>query len=110
MQWLPLSPTRSLIREVAYAIPDERREMKAARYLNWRINRRVNAEDRALLERVQAGLSSDSFTVGPLSTQEVALRHFCARMRRIIPQARLRRAPAPGWSRDRKSTRLNSSH
>src|SRR3546814_943841 len=52
MQWLPLSPTRSLIREVAYAIPDERREMKAARYLNWRINRRVNAEDRALLEQI----------------------------------------------------------
>ena len=99
MQWLPLSPTRSLIREVPYAIPDERREMKAARYLNWRINRRVNAEDSALLDRVQAGLSSDSFTVGPLSTQEVALRHFCARMRRIIPQARLHRAPAPGWSR-----------
>lgn len=98
MQWLPLSPTRSLIREIAYAIPDERREMKAARYLNWRINRQVNAEDTALIERVQAGVEGESFTVGPLSEQEVALRHFCGRVRAIIPEARLRRAPATGWS------------
>jgi len=47
---------------------------------------------------VQAGMASDSFTVGPLSEQEVALRHFCTRMRAIIPQARQHRAPAPGWS------------
>ena len=98
MQWLPLSPTRSLIREIAYAIPDERREMKAARYLNWRINRQVNAEDTVLIERVQAGVEGESFTVGPLSEQEVALRHFCGRVRAIIPEARLRRAPATGWS------------
>ncbi len=98
MQWLPLSPTRSLIREIAYAIPDERREMKAARYLNWRINRQVNAEDTALIERVQAGVEGESFTVGPLSEQEVALRHFCGRVRAIIPEARLRRAPGTGWS------------
>ena len=98
MQWLPLSPTRSLIREIAYAIPDERREMKAARYLNWRINRQVNAEDSALITRVQAGLEGESFTVGPLSEQEVALRHFCGRVRGIIPEARLHRAPDSGWS------------
>ncbi len=98
MQWLPVSPTHTLIREISYAIPDGRREMKAARYLNWRINRQVNAEDTALVARVQAGMASDSFTVGPLSEKEVALRHFCGRMRRIIPEARLRRAPAAGWS------------
>jgi hypothetical protein len=28
-----------VIREISYALPDERREMKAARQLNWRINR-----------------------------------------------------------------------
>lgn len=99
MQWLPLSPTQTLIREIPYAIPDKRREMRAARYLNWRINRQVNAEDKTLIDRVQAGLASESFTVGPLSDREVALRHFCGRMRQIIPQARLHRAPAAGWSR-----------
>lgn len=99
MQWLPLSPTRTLIREISYALPDDRRAMRAARYLNWRINRQVNAEDTDLVSRVQAGVGSASFTVGPLSDQEVALRHFGARMRAIIPQARQHRAPAPGWSR-----------
>jgi phenylpropionate dioxygenase-like ring-hydroxylating dioxygenase large terminal subunit len=98
MQWLPLSPTECLIREIGYAVPDARREMKAARYLNWRINRRVNAEDTRLIERVQDGMASASFTVGPLADSEVALRRFCGRMRRLIPQARLHHAPAPGWS------------
>ena len=37
-----------MIREIAYALPDERRETKAAQYLNWRINRQVNNEDTQL--------------------------------------------------------------
>ncbi|MBA4090460.1 MAG: aromatic ring-hydroxylating dioxygenase subunit alpha [Sphingobium sp.] len=98
MQWLPVSPTQTLIREISYALPDTRREMKAARYLNWRINRQVNAEDTELVARVQAGMASASFTVGPLSEREVALRHFCGRVRDVIPQARLHRAPGMGWS------------
>lgn len=99
MQWIPVSPTETLIREIAYAIPDDRREMKAARYLNWRINRQVNAEDTTLIARVQQGMASSSFTVGPLSEEEVALRNFCRRMRDLIPEARRRQAPPPGWSR-----------
>ena len=73
--------------------------MKAARYLNWRINRQVNAEDTELITRVQQGMQSKSFTMGPLSDKEVCLKHFCSRMRDIIPEARLEHAPAPGWSR-----------
>ena len=99
MQWLPVSPTESLIREISYALPDERREMRAARYLNWRINRQVNAEDTALIARVQAGMASRSFTVGPLSDKEVCLRHFCRRMRELIPAARHEQRPPAGWSR-----------
>jgi phenylpropionate dioxygenase-like ring-hydroxylating dioxygenase large terminal subunit len=98
MQWLPTGPASCLIREISYVLPDERREMRAARYLNWRINRQVNAEDTQLVNRVQAGMASRSFAIGPLSDKEVCLRHFCARMRAIIPQARAERAPAPGWS------------
>ena len=98
MQWLPLSPTETLIREIPYAMPDGRREMKAARYLNWRINRQVNVEDTRLISRVQAGMASKSFTVGPLSKTEVALRNFCSRIRMLIPEAREEHAPAPGWS------------
>jgi carnitine monooxygenase subunit len=98
MQFLPVSPTETLIREISYALPDERREMKAARYLNWRINRKVNAEDAALIARVQAGMQSQSFTVGPLSEEEVCLKSFCRKMRELIPEARLHHPPAPGWS------------
>lgn len=99
MQWLPTGPTSCVIREISYALPDARREMRAARYLNWRINRRVNAEDTALITRVQQGMASQSFTIGPLSDTEVCLRHFCRRIRALIPEARLERAPAAGWSK-----------
>ena len=58
MQFLPVSATETVIREISYALPDERREMKAARHLNWRINRRVNAEDTELITRVQLGMQS----------------------------------------------------
>ena len=99
MQFIPVSPTRTMIREIAYALPDDRREMKAARYLNWRVNRQVNLEDTALIQRVQDGMASPSFTVGPLSEQEVCLRHFAGKVRNLIPEARLPDSPAPGWSR-----------
>ena len=99
MQWLPTGPTSCLIREISYVLPDERREMRAARYLNWRINRQVNAEDTELITRVQQGMQSKSFTVGPLSDKEVCLKQFCSRMRDIIPEARLEKAPQSGWSK-----------
>ena len=99
MQFLPVSATETVIREISYALPDERREMRAARYLNWRINRRVNAEDTELITRVQLGMQSVSYKAGPLGTSEVCLRSFARKLRRLIPQARLERAPALGWAR-----------
>jgi phenylpropionate dioxygenase-like ring-hydroxylating dioxygenase large terminal subunit len=90
MQSIPLSPTRTLIREIAYVLPDDRREMRAARYLNWRINRTVSLEDKALIERVQHGMGSRSYTVGPLGVGEVSLRSFGRRLREILPEARKR--------------------
>jgi phenylpropionate dioxygenase-like ring-hydroxylating dioxygenase large terminal subunit len=98
MQFLPVSPTETLIREIAYVHPDSRREMKLARYLNWRINRRVNIEDKSLIERVQAGMASSSYTVGPLGDGEVCLRSFGKRMRELIPESRWHERPARGWS------------
>jgi phenylpropionate dioxygenase-like ring-hydroxylating dioxygenase large terminal subunit len=99
MQFLPVSATETVIREISYAIPDGRREMKAARHLNWRINRRVNAEDTQLITRVQLGMQSPAYVAGPLGTSEVCLRSFAKRLRRLIPEARLSSPPAPGWSR-----------
>lgn len=99
MQWLPISPTTCLLREVAYCLPDDRREMKLVRYANWRINRVVNAEDTWLIERVQQGMASKSYGVGPLASSEVCLRSFAKKIRTLIPEARQPFAPTPGWSR-----------
>jgi len=104
MQWLPTGPDTCLIREISYVLPDAAgypwsRKMRAARYLNWRINRQVNAEDTVLITRVQQGMESASFSIGPLSDKEVCLKHFCQRMRGIIPEARLEQQPRAGWSR-----------
>ena len=99
MQFLPVSATETVIREISYALPDERREMKAARYLNWRINRRVNAEDTELITRVQLGMQSPTYEAGPLGTSEVCLRSFATKLRNLVPEARLSSPPSPGWSR-----------
>jgi carnitine monooxygenase subunit len=98
MQFLPVSATETMIREISYALPDERREMKAARHLNWRINRRVNAEDTELISRVQRGMQSSPYVAGPLGTSEVCLRSFAKTLRRLIPEARLDSPPPAGWS------------
>jgi carnitine monooxygenase subunit len=97
MQMIPISPTETLVREIAYGHKDDRREMRVARYLNWRINRRVSLEDKALIERVQAGMGSSSYSPGPLGNNEVSLRSFARRMRELIPESRLERAPKAGW-------------
>src|SRR3546814_19591272 len=99
MQWLPTGPTSFLIREISYVLPDERREMKAARYLNWRINRPVNVEDPELITRVQQGMASKSFPMGPLIDKDVCLNHFCPRTRDIIADSRLDLSSKDGWSR-----------
>ncbi len=94
MQFLPISPTETLIREIAYAIPDDRREMKLARYLNWRINRQVNAEDTTLVARVQQGMYAQSYTPGPLGNSEVCLKSFARKLRTLIPETRLHQPPS----------------
>jgi phenylpropionate dioxygenase-like ring-hydroxylating dioxygenase large terminal subunit len=99
MHFVPVGPTQTLIREVSYGLPDARREMRAARYLNWRINRRVNEEDTLLIARVQQGMANPRYTPGPLGESEVCLRAFARRLRELIPEARQDRPPLPGWSR-----------
>jgi phenylpropionate dioxygenase-like ring-hydroxylating dioxygenase large terminal subunit len=66
--------------------------------LNWRINRRVNAEDTELITRVQLGMQSPAYQAGPLGTSEVCLRSFAGKLRRMVPEARLAKPPAAGWS------------
>lgn len=94
MQFIPLTPTTCILRENVYALPDTRREMKLARYLNLRINRNVNREDKGLIERVQEGMGSSSFASGPLGRSEICLRHFASELRDAIPLARETERPS----------------
>ena len=75
-QILPLGPDLAMTRSRAYALPDERREMRAARALNQRINRLVSREDQGLVEGVQRGLASTGYRQGKLSRREARVRQF----------------------------------
>jgi hypothetical protein len=57
----------------------------------------VSLEDKALIERVQAGMASSSYVAGPLSSGEVCLRSFARRMRALIPECTLPQPPLRGW-------------
>jgi phenylpropionate dioxygenase-like ring-hydroxylating dioxygenase large terminal subunit len=92
-QVLPNGPGRCIIRGGVFGLPDERREMRAARYLSSRINTQVNNEDRWLCSRVQRGLASGSYRPGPLSRLERWMLEFHDLLRERIPEFRLANAP-----------------
>ena len=94
MQFIPINASTTMIREVPFALKDERREMKAARYLNWRINRDVNAEDTDLINWVQEGMDTSAFQSGPLAKTEICLIDSAEKIRKAIPVSRLDREPA----------------
>ena len=70
--------------------------MRAARWLNMRINAWTTDEDRHLVEGVQAGLGSRSYETGVLSRKEARVRQFHDMVRAAVPVAALDRVPARG--------------
>jgi len=92
-QVLPDGPGRCQIRGAVFGLPDERREMRAVRYLSSRINTQVNNEDRWLCSRVQRGLASPSYRPGPLSQLERWMLEFHDLLRARIPEFALAQAP-----------------
>jgi phenylpropionate dioxygenase-like ring-hydroxylating dioxygenase large terminal subunit len=69
-QLIPLGPGRTRIRARSYGYPDDRREMKAARWFCARLNVRVQREDEVLTASVQRGLASGGYTRGILRTRK----------------------------------------
>ena len=94
MQFIPINASTTMIREIPFALKDDRREMKVARYLNWRINREVNAEDTRLIKRVQEGMRTSAFQSGPLAKSEMCLIDSAEKIRQAIPIATLDQEPA----------------
>lgn len=93
-QVLPEGSGACRIRSGTYGLPDARREMRALRYLNTRINREVQREDEFLCRRVQRGLDSGFYTPGPLSSHETCIVQFHELIRERLPEARLATPPA----------------
>lgn len=92
-QILPVAPGRCVSRARAYALSDNRREMRAARWLNQRINNQVGLEDVGLVEGTQAGLASLGYGTGLLSSKEARIKLFQDRLRETIPLVRLPHPP-----------------
>tara|TARA_B100000929_G_scaffold203441_1_gene161784 strand:- start:158 stop:1390 length:1233 start_codon:yes stop_codon:yes gene_type:complete len=86
-QILPVAPGKSLLRCQSYVLQDDSRAMRATRYLNSRINDRVQDEDNDLIESVQKGLISSSYQSGVLSDKENLVKHFADFIRDKIPSA-----------------------
>jgi phenylpropionate dioxygenase-like ring-hydroxylating dioxygenase large terminal subunit len=95
-QLIPLAAGRTRIRARSYGYPDERREMRAARWFCARLNVRVQREDEVLTESVQRGLASGGYTRGILSDKEIVLAGFQDWIRERIPVSQLTEAPPPG--------------
>ena len=93
---IPTGPGRVKIRARSYGFPDERREMRAARYLSVRINARVQAEDEVLTRSVQRGLGTTAYRHGILSDKEVVLAGFQDWIRAHLPVTQLDEPPARG--------------
>ena len=92
-QVLPSGPGKCIIRGAVFGLPDERREMRAIRYLSSRINTQVNNEDKWLCSRVQRGLASGSYKPGPLSQLERWMFEFHNLLRERIPEFALASPP-----------------
>jgi phenylpropionate dioxygenase-like ring-hydroxylating dioxygenase large terminal subunit len=92
-QVLPDGPGKCIVRGGVFGLPDERREMRAIRYLSSRINTQVNNEDKWLCGRVQRGLASGSYKPGPLSQLERWMFEFHNLLRARIPEIALENAP-----------------
>ena len=95
-QAFPIAPGRCLVRGHTYALPDQRREMRAARYLNDRINKRVTEEDRDIAAWSAEGMHSSGFQGAILSDKEKGVRALHDLIRAAIPVAALEQAPALG--------------
>jgi phenylpropionate dioxygenase-like ring-hydroxylating dioxygenase large terminal subunit/AcrR family transcriptional regulator len=88
-QVIPTGPGASKLRYQNYALPEQidSRRGKAARWLNFRINGQVQLEDDHLVNSVQGGLKSSSYSSGILSEKEVIVHNFQNWIRQAIPQA-----------------------
>ncbi|MEJ8572192.1 aromatic ring-hydroxylating dioxygenase subunit alpha [Microbaculum marinum] len=95
-QFYPLTTNRSVSWGASFALPDDRREMKAARYLNQRINEITTQEDTQLIKWSCEGMRSSGYDDFLLSDLELGVKHFHETLRDNIPVMSLPEPPPSG--------------
>jgi phenylpropionate dioxygenase-like ring-hydroxylating dioxygenase large terminal subunit len=99
-QVIPLSPERARVRVRLFGLPGSDRRLRAARWLNVRINSQVQREDVGLIESVQAGLATGAYGSGVFSEKEICLRRLHDMVRAALPVTRLEAPPKAGSMAD----------
>lgn len=90
---LPNTVDSSWYLGASYALPDDRREVKLARYLSARINKLTEKEDASFMRWMQLGMNSSAFPTPKLSSKEQNVRRFHKRIQSELPAARLANEP-----------------
>ena len=94
---IPIDLTHTQMVSRVYALPDERREIRALRYLNRRINKSTDMEDRFYMNTIQQGLTSTVFPKWTLSrTAELGVGAFHYEIQEHLPVAKMAHQPKPG--------------
>ncbi len=106
LQVLPGQTGRCTLRLTRYGSPDVSREMRALRYLQSRVERRLAADDVRLLERTQSGLASlDADHSAPIDADEAGLQWFAARCRSAGQSSSMSLAARTGRRRSQRPRR-----
>lgn len=93
---IPVSATQTRYVGRAFGLADTRRAVRAARYLNQRINETTEKEDESFVRDMQTGMQSSVFPEPTLSSTERGVGHFHRQIQQLLPVARLRSQPPAG--------------
>ncbi len=95
-QEFPIAVDRTVQRFAYYGLPDERREMKLARYLSSRIDRDTGREDSQLIVWSCEAARSSAYRQAHLSDVEAGVRDYHDFLRQLIPVVDLESPPEAG--------------
>lgn len=95
-QFVPVSTRRVALVGRTFGLPDDRREMKLARYLANRIDKFTVEEDIQLTKWSWEGMRSSAYDDFFLSTTEAGVRAFHDQLRQALPVMALDEPPEPG--------------
>ncbi len=93
----------------SYALPDDQREARAARYLNMRINRITDREDEKFVQWLQDGMRSSAFPKPKLSSLEQGVRNFHKKIQGALPVSTLAEQPLYGQTAQVNAEMADSS-